>query len=162
MRLRARLGVRPSLDFRPESRTKNILGLVSLSVLLLPGCEILAVSDWEVRRAVIPLLDEGSGYVTISSPAVAGEVATITVTTSGNSCFSPAYTHFQLDDMVLTIEPYDSVRVGDILCLSVPCGCRHVVEVAFPRTGEATLRVIGFAGHRDSYLITRERTLTVE
>jgi hypothetical protein len=48
--------------------------------------------------------------------------------------------------MVVTLEPYDSVYVGDVDCPGLPGGFLHTVHVTFPAPGMGTLRVIGRGG----------------
>ena len=143
-----------------QHMTRPVMMLIA-GMGALPACGLFDPSDWEVRRGVLVALADDTLQLRLPATVTAGESATITIQTRGDSCVVPAHTASSLVGMVLTVEPYDSVRVGgDVICQSVPCGCIHAVDVAFPESGNATLRVVGLGGSSGA-VVTMERALVV-
>ena len=128
------------------------------ALLILSACDVSGGPDWHLRRGVITNFDD-SLSLQVPDTIRSGQPATLRVWTHGDRCVLPAYTDQHLTATVLTVEPYDSVLVGDVNCPSAPCLCSHDVTVLFAQPGDVTLRVVGLGN--DSAMATRERTLVI-
>lgn len=120
----------------------------SLILTLDLACSSVGAVDWEVQRAVIQYASGEPLSLALPGTVSAGAPTTITLRTQGTRyCTRPGRTDLSAAGMVVTLEPYDSVYVGDFAdCPTVPCDCAHTVNITFPSAGAATLRVIGRRG----------------
>jgi hypothetical protein len=111
------------------------------------ACTAVAGVDWTVERAVIQYSEADALALQLPATITSGVPVAITLRTEGTRyCTKPERTEVTAADGIVTLEPYDSVYVGNLACPSVPCDCAHVVSVTFPAPGTVTLRVIGRRG----------------
>jgi hypothetical protein len=121
--------------------------LICLVLGVSAACTSLGGVDWTVERAAIQ--HQAGDHLSLQVPATitAGVAATITLRTEGTRyCTRPSRTDVSAAGMLVTLEPYDSAYVGSLPCPSVPCDCAHTVNITFPSSGVATLRIIGRRG----------------
>lgn len=111
------------------------------------ACALLGDEAWHVERAVIQHSAEDRISLELPATITAGVATPVTLRTEGTRfCTHPSHTAMSSAGMVVTLEPYDSIYVGDLSCPSVPCDCAHTVNIIFPGAGVGTLRVLGRRG----------------
>ena len=110
---------------------------------------------------VIGTIDAGGTLErVIEAPAAVspGQSFTVTVSTFGNSCVTPAGAEVVIDGLIATITPYDVVA-GET-CLDYLKSYPRALQLSFRQAGAAIIRVKGASFYQPG-LVTVERSLTV-
>jgi len=127
----------------PSASRSIVLAILALGT----ACSLLNQGDWGVARAVIQGSAEDPVSLELPATITAGVATPVSLRTDGTRyCTRPSHTVVSTAGMVVTLEPYDSIYVGDLACPSVPCVCAHTVNITFPAAGVGTLRVMGRRG----------------
>jgi hypothetical protein len=87
-----------------------------------------------------------------------GQSFTITVSTFGNSCVTPAGADVVIDGLIATITPYDVIAGGN--CLDYLKPYPREVQLSFGQAGAAIIRVTGASFYQPG-LVAVERPLVV-
>jgi hypothetical protein len=111
------------------------------------ACTPVTGVDWRVERGVIQYSQADPLSLQLPATVTSGVPAAITLRTKGSRyCTKTDRTEVTTATKIVTLEPYDSVYVGNLSCPDIPCDCAHVVSVTFPAAGAVTLRVVGRRG----------------
>ena len=139
------------------SITRSFTGALSL---LSVACHQSPVDSHNGR--VVGTIDAGGTLdqvIEAPSTAPVGQSFSITVSTFGNSCVSPAGAEVVVDGLVATITPYDVVVAGEI-CLDYLKAYPRTLQLHFGQAGTATIRVNGRSFYQAGTVST-ERSLVV-
>jgi hypothetical protein len=138
------------------SITRSVaIGLSLLSV----GCHQSPVDSHDGR--VIGTIDAGGTLdrvIEAPSTVTVGQSFSITVSTFGNSCVSPAGAEVVVEGLVARITPYDVVA-GET-CMDYLKAYPRTIEVRFGRAGAAIIRVDGRSFYQAG-IVSTERSLVV-
>jgi hypothetical protein len=113
------------------------------------------------RGRVVGTIDAGGTLDrVIEAPSVVsrGRAFTITVSTFGNSCVTPAGADVTIDGLIATITPYDVVGGG--ICLDYLKPYPRALQLSFGQAGAATIRVKGVSVYQSGFVAV-ERSLVV-
>ena len=122
----------------------RLCSIISPIFLAEGACTSVGSPDWVVQRAVIQ--DPPAQPLSLTVPAAirAGAATAVTLRTiGGRYCTRLGPTQVAAAGMLVTLEPYDSVYVGELDCPTLPWEFVHTVDITFPAAGRATLRVVG-------------------
>jgi hypothetical protein len=125
-------------------RAVRLCSMISPIFLGESACTSVGSPDWVAQRAVIQ--DPPAEPLSLTLPAAirAGATTAITLRTiGGRYCTRLGPTQVTAAGMLVTLEPYDSVYVGELDCPTLPWDFAHTVDITFPVAGRATLRVAG-------------------
>ncbi len=131
---------------------------VALSLLSI-ACHQPLVESYDGR--VVGTIDAGGTLdrvIEAPSTAAVGQAFSITISTFGNSCVSPAGADVVVDGLVATVTPYDAVS-GET-CNDYLKPYPRTLQLLFGQSGTATIRVNGRSLYQAGTVST-ERSLVV-
>ena len=131
---------------------------VGLSLVLM-ACHSAPIEPG--RGRVVGTIDAGGTLdrvIEAPSAVSPGQSFTVTVSTFGNSCVTPAGADVAIDGLIATITPYDVIAGG--ICLDYLKPYPRALQLSFGQAGAAIIRVKG-ASFYQSGLVTVERSLVV-
>lgn len=141
-------------------RIVHPIRLIAWAAVAVAACDWLAEPHWTLERAVIELTPPDSFELWVPEVVRAGLPTDVSVTTYGGGCTEAGPTEANLQGMLFSLEPYDSLNYVDGNCTDILRWFRHTVTVTFPERGSATIRVIGLDLSRA--VVTRERAVVVQ
>ena len=127
--------------------------------LLSVACHQSPVDSHDGR--VVGTIDAGgtlNQVIEAPSTVPVGQSFSITVSTFGNSCVSPAGAEVTVKGLVATITPYDVI--ADETCLDYLMPYPRTLQLRFGQAGTATIRVNGRSFYQAGTVST-ERSLVV-
>jgi len=105
------------------------------------------------RGRVVGTIDAGGTLdQVIEAPSAVsrGQSFTVTVSTFGNSCVTPAGADVAIDRLIATITPYDVVSGG--ICLDYLKPYPRPVHLSFGQAGAAVIRVRGASFYQSGFV----------
>ena len=124
---------------------------VLIVTILVIGSQIGCATEPEyaLRPGVIDFYGDGPEFY-VDAVASVRRPGTVRVVTIGNGCHRKGEVKVDIEGLVATVEPYDSVCVGCSVCNDIGLSFTYIAKLPFPEPGVATVRIRGLVAPGDT------------